>query len=386
MKEKLYGKVLEQSFLSIRRNIPFFSSHRPKIGRDSQVYETAQTPFWTDGFWSGELWLAYSQTSDTIFRDAGLEQLTYFEGGLEGRLPGWKERTGHDLGFLFMLSAVPAYRLTHNRPAKEAAFKAAYLLAERFRESYQAIQAWDPWWEHDTINPGRIIIDSMENIPLLNWASRENNDPGLAAIATKHAEISAKYLVRADGSISHCFDFDPQTGQPWHESTHQGFSEHSAWARGEAWAIHGFSLFYAYTHDLRFLKLARRVADYVIKNLPDDHVPFWDYRLPDTTPHYKDSSAAAISSAGLLLLTDLMGTSEEATTYSDAAYAILNSLIQNYRAPEDSQGLLLHGASNVNEFLRSGSTQHADAMLPYGDYFFVEALLRALHRNVTVWQ
>src|SRR5438045_9029943 len=103
-------------------------------------------------------------------------------------------------------------------------------------------------------------------------------------------------------------------------------------------------------------------------------------------PQYKDSPAAGISSAGLLLLTDLMGRSEEATTYRDAAYAILNSLIQNYRAPEDPQGLLLHGASNVNEFLRGGSTQLADAMLPYGDYFFLEALLRALHRKVIVWQ
>jgi len=233
MQEKLYENVLEQSLHTIRRNIPLFSSTRPKIGRDAYVYETATTPFWTDGFWSGELWLAYSQTSATLFRDAGLEQLTYFEDGLEGRLPGWKERTGHDLGLLCMLSAVPAYRLTHNRSAKEAAFKAAYLL--------------------------------------------------------------------------------------------------------------------------------------------------------DTIPHYKDSSAAAISSAGLLLLTDLMGTSEEATPYSDAAYAILKSLIQNYRAPEGSQGLLLHGSSNVNAFLRSGSRQFADAMLPYGDYFFLEALLRALHRQVIVW-
>jgi hypothetical protein len=102
MNEKLYGKVLEQAFHAIRRNIPFFSSTRPKIGRDSHVYETAQTPYWTDGVWSGALWLAYSQTSDTTFRDAGLEQLEYFEDGLEGRLPGWKERIGHDLGFLFM--------------------------------------------------------------------------------------------------------------------------------------------------------------------------------------------------------------------------------------------------------------------------------------------
>jgi unsaturated chondroitin disaccharide hydrolase len=385
MKEKLYENVLEHSFHAIRRNIPLFSSTRPKIGRDAHVYETATTPFWTDGFWSGEVWLAYSQTSDPLFRDAGLEQLSYFEDGLEGRLTGWKESIGHDLGFLFMLSAVAAYRLTHNRLAKDAALQAAYLLAERFRESYQAIQAWDSWWIDDTINPGRIIIDSMENIALLNWASREKHDPALAAIARKHAETSATYLVRADGSISHCFDFDVESGQPMHESTHQGFSEHSAWAIGEAWALHGFSLFYAYTHDFRFLERARRVADFVINHPPNDHVPCWDYRLPDDIAHYKDSSAAAISSAGLFLLADLMGTSEEATPYSDAADAILHSLIQNYRAPEDSQGLLLHGASNVNEFLRGGSTQFADAMLQYGDYFFLEALLRALHRQVIVW-
>jgi unsaturated chondroitin disaccharide hydrolase len=370
------AQALERAWQTIRRTIPRMGGDRPEIGLPDLTYARSTRHFWVEGFWSGQLWLAYAATGDTLFRTAARQQRPYFAERL-----GLPATHDHDLGFLYTLSAVADYKLTGDATARQMGLAAAEALAARFNAAGQFIRAWNDWAHDPLNNSGRIIIDCLENLALLFWAAEESGLAHFRAVAIAHAHTSARQLLRADGSSYHTYVFDPQSGAPLRGETHQGYADESCWSRGQAWGIHGFANAYAYTGIQLFREAAQRLADYALTQLPPDAVPYWDYRLPADAPPHRDSSAAAISAAGLLLLADTLGDDQpRAERYRRSALAILSSLIAGYTTADvpQAEGLLKHGAAHVGRGL-------TDTMLPYGDYFYVEALLRALGRREFFW-
>jgi unsaturated chondroitin disaccharide hydrolase len=350
------------------------------MGRPDLTYTRCGDGDWVDGFWSGQLWLAYAETGEALFFDAARAQRVYFADRLNR--PASHD---HDLGFLYSLSAVADYKLTRDEAARRMGLLAAESLATRFNPHGQFIRAWNDWAIDTPASRirkrGKMIIDGMMNLGLLFWAAQESGRTRYADIAIAHATTSAHYLVRADGSSYHSFDFDPVSGRPLGGATVQGYADESCWSRGQAWGVHGFAQTYAYTGIPVFRETAQRLADYIIAHLPADCIPPWDYQLPTDAPHYRDSSAAAITAAGLFLLADVLADAPaQAAAYRTAANAMLRQLADAYStaAHPQAEGLLLHGAG----FVKKG---HADTMLPYGDYFYVEALLRAQGRTAFFW-
>lgn len=369
-----YSHSLKRAFDRIRQTIPTMGTDRPAIGRSDLTYERCHDSHWVDGFWSGQLWLAYDETQDSVFMEAARAQRPYFMARLDR-----PETHDHDLGFLYSLSLVADYKLTGDEDARRGALRAAASLAGRNNPAGRFIRAWNDSG-NSTDNSGRIIIDCMENLGLLFWAAKQTDNPCYRDIAIAHANTTLETIVRPDGSTYHSFVFDPVSGVPLRGETVQGFADESCWSRGQAWGIHGFATACRYTGDVRFRAAAVRLADYALAHLPEDSIPYWDYRLPEAAPHYRDSSAGAIMAAGLFLLTDLLDDATKAAHYRDTARAILNELIAAYTTFNHShaEGLLTQGASHVVE----GFT---DNMLPYGDYFFIEALLRAQGRTAFFW-
>lgn len=367
------SQALADCWMTIGRTIPKMGADRPSMGRQDLTYTRCGDRDWVDGFWCGQLWLAYAYTGELVYREAAKAQLPYFFERLDR-----PETHDHDLGFLYSLSLVADYNLNGTAASLDGALRAAESLASRYNAKGRFIRAWNAWGDED--NRGRIIIDCLENLALLYWASEVTGEARFAEIATAHAHTARTYIVRSDGSSYHAYWFDPDTGAPLRGETHQGYAHESCWSRGQAWGIHGFAQVYRYTQQTDFLHAAVRLADFALAHLPADLVPLWDYRLPAHEPPYRDTSAAAITAAGLLALSDLVP-SADAERYASTGRRMLVSLAQHYstsRLSDSAEGLLVQGAADVRRGL-------SDAMLPYGDYYYVEGLLRALGQKDFFW-
>jgi unsaturated chondroitin disaccharide hydrolase len=316
---------------------------------------------WVGGFWPGLLWLAHLDTGDPVF-------LRLAEDACDRLAPRRDDTSTHDLGFLFYPSWVTGYRLTGDRRRRDGALRAATTLCGRYNERGRYLRAWGEQGTDD--RAGKIIVDTMMNLDLLLWASAESGDKRFAEIAAAHAGTAAAHLVRPDGSTCHTFDFDPGTGAPLGPGTHQGYSADSCWSRGQAWALYGFTTVHRRTGRDDFLDTARAVADHFVANLPDDGVPFWDFRSPYLPYDVRDSSAGAVAACGLLDL----GTVTGHEPYTQAATHILDGLTSTCLTTRSTR------ADAVLTRATSGRPQERgiEVSLPYADYYFVEALLRLL--------
>ena len=316
------------------------------------------------------LWLAYEHTGDPKYRDLAKAHLSSFR----ERLDRGDVHT-HDLGFLFTLSCVAAYKLTGSEDAMRSALRAAELLALRYFEKGRIIQAWGQL--EDREHRGRIIIDSVMNMPLLFWAGAITGDDNYCRIARNHLDQVTRHLVRDDGSTAHTCFVDPQTGELLRMSTHQGFSDESCWSRGQAWGVYGFSLGYSYTGERRFRDVSKKLADYFLARLPVDGICCWDMIFDEGAGEHKDSSAAAIAAAGMLALTrQLPSDDDDRERYHRAAREITKTLATEYVSTSpDEDGILLHGVWD------RPSGRGVDEFCIWGDYFYTEALMR-LH---TAW-
>lgn len=317
---------------------------------------------WVGGHWTGLLWLAYAYTHAPEFRAAALQWTSRLA-------PRQSDATTHDLGFLFELSHVLGARITGDASLKAPALTAARTLSKRFNRKGRYFQAWGAL-DAPFDRRGRAIIDTMMNLDLLFWASRETGDPCFAEMAVMHAHTVLAYQVRPDGSTSHAIDFNPVTGEFLGQGTHQGLSASSCWSRGQAWAVYGFAECYRETHDETFLEPARRLAAYCLHRSPADHVPYWDYDSPLIPNDVRDSSAAAILASGLLLLASLETDSIKADGWRCEAETILESLWQHYSSRGTAEpSILIHAT-------RSKPHGFMDQGLIYGDYYFLEGLTR----------
>ena len=284
----------------------------------------------------------------------------------------------HDLGFLYSPSCVAAYQLCQSEEGKQAALQAADILMERYRENGHFIQAWgnvgDP-------KDYRLIIDCMLNIPLLYWKSRVTGDERYEKAAREHFITSCNNVVRDDASAYHTFYFDPETGEPVKGVTRQGYSDDSAWARGQAWGIYGIALNYRNSNIGEAFDLFKGMTNYFLNRLPQDNVCYWDLIFGDGSGQSRDSSAAAVAVCGMQEMCKyLPETDEDKEVYKYAMHTILRSLIENYanHSHKPGEALLLHGVYSWH------SGKGIDVGNIWGDYYYVEALVRFL-KDWKVW-
>jgi rhamnogalacturonyl hydrolase YesR len=317
---------------------------------------------WCSGFFPGSLWYLYEYTGDEEWKK---EAIRFTE-----PLEKIKDFTyTHDLGFMVYCSYGNAYRLTGNEDYKDIIIQTAESLSQRFSPAVQAIKSWDFGnWQFP------VIIDNMMNLELLFEATKLTGDSKYADVAIAHANTTMKNHFRDDYSSYHLVDFDSITGNIISQGTFQGYSDSSAWARGQAWGLYGFTLCYRYTKDPNYLEQAKRIANYYINHpsIPEDKIPYWDFNAPNIPNEPRDASAAAVVASALL---DLQGYMEEdlGNVYTDYAKEILNSFASDtYLAKEgEMQGFLLKHSTGFFP-----KNKEIDVPLNYADYYALEAFIR----------
>lgn len=329
-----------------------------------------QLNFWTNGFWGGILWQMYHATEQECYKEAARRLEAKFDYLLDEYI-----RLHHDVGFMWLHTAVADYRLTGDETARKRGLHAAALLAGRFNPAGRFIPAWNG---EDRI--GWIIIDSMMNIPLLYWATDETGDPRFAMIAREQADKELAMAVRPDGSCNHICCLDPMTGEMLDNPAGQGYESGSSWSRGQAWALYGFALSYRHTGEQKYLDAAKRVAHYFISSVVrTDFLPLCDFRQP-SDPVYYDSTAGACAACGLLEIAEHVPMLEK-TFYVDTALRILQAMESNWCDWDpDRDSILQMGNAAYHD---RPDQRHVPII--YGDYFFIEAILRLLKKDFLIW-
>ena len=244
----------------------------------------------------------------------------------------------HDVGFMWHISSGADYRITGNPKAKQTNLYMAALLASRYNINGRFIQAWNGPCK------GWVIIDTMMNIPLLYWASRELDNPRFRYIAMSHADTVIRSHVRTDGSVNHIVSFDIETGEILENIAGQGYELGSSWSRGQAWALYGFTMSYLHTRNNKYLGVACRIADRFIERIPENyHIPV-DFDQPYECA-WEDSSAAAIAACGLLKLSECVHYESEKKNYKNTGEMLLNTLYDELSNWDDSVDYIIDNCS-----------------------------------------
>jgi unsaturated chondroitin disaccharide hydrolase len=319
---------------------------------------------WTGGFLAGMMWRFHQRTGDPTWRT----RAEHYSKLLEHRQ---HDRNVHDLGFIFLNTYLPWYKLTNDPRLHDVLIQAGRTLAMRFMERGQYLRSF--------VAPESLLNDIMMNVPIIFYAANETDDAELRRRAEAHCRTTRDTIVRADGSTAHEGIFDLESGEFLKQTTHQGLRGDSRWARGLAWSLYGYSQVYGLTGSDEWLEVSERNADFWVKNLPADGVPYWDFDADLAQPApwgaQKDSSAGAIAASGLLDLAKQTKSREKATRYRDTALATLDALCTpEFLAHETSgwEGILKHGVYHTAKNLG------VDESVMWGEFFFVEALTKVV--------
>lgn len=324
---------------------------------------TSDTEWWCSGFYPGSLWYIYEYTGDEQIKAEAERRLAILE--KEKRYTG-----NHDIGFMIFCSFGNAYRITGNKHYKDVVDTAAVYQITRYRPAIQSIQSWNG--NKDRKCP--VIIDNMMNLEQLLWVAENGGSRQFRDIAVTHANTTLKNHYRPDHSTFHIVDYDLSTGEVIKKINGQGAHDTSAWSRGQAWGLYGFTMMYRFTKDQTYLQHAKNVADFLLShpNMPADLIPYWDYNAPQIPNTPRDASAGAIMASALLELGQYVDKKDKAR-YVQAGALMLRSLASPaYRANLGENGgfLLKH---SVGFFLQNSEV---DVPLTYADYYFLEGLLR----------
>ena len=324
--------------------------------------QTSDTGWWTSGFYPGTLLYLYEATGDQELWDLATQKLDDLE-------PEQYNTGTHDLGFMLYCSFGNAFRMKENEKYKQIMIQGAESLASRFSPNVGQIQSWGSGqWKYP------VIVDNMMNLEFLMWAARESGNERFKEIAVTHADNTIKNHFREDNSSYHVIDYDPENGEVIAKQTHQGLSDESAWARGQAWGLYGFTVMYRETMDTRYLDQAVKIAEFTLNHpqMPDDMIPYWDYNVDVDESTLRDASAAAINASALLELSKYVEDPQSEKYLESAKKILINLSNEEYRAKEGENGgfILKHSVGH----LPAGS--EVDVPLTYADYYFIEALLR----------
>lgn len=366
LKKEEVKLAIEQVIKQIDKNIQYFGEKFPYSATKNNIYPIIENIEWTDGFWTGLLWLAYEYTGENKYKELAEKNVLSFKNRIDKDI----ELDHHDLGFLYSLSCVSGYKITGSEIAKEASIKAANKLIGRYQEKGGFIQAWGELGSKDHY---RFIIDCLMNIPLLYWATDVTDDYKYRKIAEKHFETSCNYVIRDDASAFHTFYMNPEDGSPLKGVTRQGYDDNSSWARGQAWGIYGIPLNYRNTKNKKAFNLYKGMTNYFLNRLPEDNICYWDLIFSDGDDQSRDSSAAAIAVCGMHEMNKyLPEVDEDKEVYKYAMHNILKTLIENYTNKDIEEGkpVLLHGVYSWH------SGKGVDEGNIWGDYYYLEALMR----------
>ena len=324
---------------------------------------------WESGMYTGCFWLAYELTGEKEFKDIAESHLSVYKKCFDDKVG----INNHDVGFIYTPSCVAAYKLTGNEFARKTALDVAryYYDTSYSEEGRFIIRSFGAW------NQGsgcRTMMDSLMNAPFLFWASKESGNVEYFEAAYQHNITTEKLLIRDDASSFHHYQFDPKTAAPVRGLTFQGYSDDSCWARGHSWGVYGFPIAYSYTKDSRFIDVHKNITYYMLNHLPGDYLPYWDYIFNEASKEPRDSSCAVISACGLNEMCKYIDEkTEEKAIYQSAASQMLEAVIDKCTLDDtEYDGLINHVTHAVPQ------KQGIDECAVYGDYFYLEVLLRYL--------
>jgi unsaturated chondroitin disaccharide hydrolase len=333
--------------------------------------------WWCNGFWGGIMWLMYLGTDNAEYKLTAerSEQL------LDKTLEDFK-RLHHDVGFIWKLSGVANYRITGNAASATKSLYAASTLASRFNVDGNYIRAWNGSVVSDA-NKGWTIIDTMMNLPLLYWASREIGDDRFAKVAMRHADMVLRDHIRPDGSVNHIVEHNENTGELVAVQRGQGYSETSSWSRGVAWAVYGMTLSHIHTGQQRYLDAAILAADHFIAECKKtNYLPAVDFYAPKE-PVYYDSTAGMCAACGLLELAKCLG-GDRGKYYAEEAIKLLKAADAHFcNYSDDEDALVLMGSERYPHDERGFKGLHMPII--YGDFFFVEAMFKLKGNDFLIW-
>lgn len=350
------------------------------IGRYPRTYingkiMTSDTHWWCSGFFPGSLWYLYEYSKDN-------DILNYAKIYTERLRKEMYETDNHDIGFMIFCSYGNGYRLTGNEDYASVIDTACISLSSRYQENMGLIRSWDfnkKIWQYP------VIIDNMMNLEMLMWGAKKFNNDYFKRIAINHADKTMHHHFRKDYSSYHLVSYDTITSLPHVKQTHQGYSDESAWARGQAWGLYGYTYMYRFTKDIKYLDMARNIAKFMIShpNMPSDMIPYWDYNAPNIPNEERDASAAAVMASALLELSEYV-TADEKKEFISVAEKQIRTLSSNeYLADEGDNGLfILKHSVGSKPFKENGPFYgEVDAPLTYADYYYLEAMIRWLNLN-----
>ena len=317
---------------------------------------------WTAGFWPGVLWYDYEATSNDSIKEEA-DKFTRSLGFL-AEIPAYD----HDLGFLVFCSYGNGYRLTGNEEYKKVILAVSDTLATLYKPAVGAILSWprnvEMFGGHNT------IMDNMINLEMLFWAAKNGGNKHLYDIAVAHADKTMENQFREDYTSYHVAVYDTITGECINRCTHQGYADNSMWARGQAWAIYGYTVVYRETREPKYLDFAEKVAQVYLDRLLEDYIPYWDFSAPGIPDAPKDASAACVVASALIELAGYCE-GESQQKYIDAAERMLASLSSDrYQSRGQNVAFLMHSTGHWP------AKSEIDASIIYADYYYIEALLR----------
>ena len=320
------------------------------------------TSWWCSGFFGGSLWFLFEETKNLQWKSAAEKWTMAIE------KEQFNTRT-HDLGFMLYCPFGNGYRLTQNPDYKKIMLEGAKSLATRFNPKYGVIKSWEKYAGFDY----PVIIDNMMNLEFLFWAARESGDKSFYNICISHADSTLKNHFRPDGSSYHVICYG-EGGKVLLKKTHQGYADESAWARGQAWSLYGYTVMYRETKLKRYLEQAERIAKFYLNhpNLPKDKIPYWDFNAPNIPNEERDASAAAITASALLELSTIVGGKKGEEYFKNAEEMLVNLSSDAYKAKigTNNNFILMHSTGH-----KPGKSE-IDVPLVYADYYYLEGLLR----------
>lgn len=340
-------------------------------------YDLGENNNWIHGMHTGCYLLAYELSGDKVFLDVATNHMASYKKRIDENI----NMGDHDIGFVFSPSCVYYHRLTNDENARQMALSAAQILYDLCYDE-KAGYIFRVCIGKDTADEKmkpfcRTMMDTMLNIPLFFWASEQTGDDKYKKAALAQCKTTNDYLIRADGSTYHHYQFELMTYKPLYGCTLQGNRDESTWTRGHAWGVVGFPWAYKYSGEEYMINVYRDLANYFLNSLPEDFVPYWDTDfISGSEP--RDTSAGAIAACGMLSAADFMPLKDkEKSLYRTSANKIINGIIDKFTKGE-YDGLV----SGVTPMRKSNSFCTETNSL-YGDYFFLEALLRLIKPD---WQ